>query len=329
MAAHTTPLWTKTEIFIIYNANESTLQYQLFDAEGTLLRDRDGTWHTQSSIRVEDVQTIYVSDRGTIEPLSYGETPAFDQEALLLLSNLQTVYDYYAHIGVTSISLDGSPVQIDGVYNDYMDGDTTNAYCWGYARYNMGNDWGYVHNNSTAISHAAYLMYNGINGTGSKKLSSEELAELWYRAILVMPANCDFYTCRQLVELTATSMELTTDQIACVSEAFDAVGITGAAKESFAALYDLALDSTLSVYSGKDTLETVAKGENRAKTGENGVLNYEEMEYFWNDTPVSEEAYYQSISALVPPENSKTTSYEAQRTFSDMLAYLSSISVAG
>lgn len=356
----------------IYNANESTLQYQFFDSNGTLLRDRDGTWHTQSDIRAEDVQTVYVSDRGTIEPLSYGETPAFDQEALLLLANLQTVYDYYAHIGVTSISLDGSPVQIDGVYNDYKDGDTTNAYCWGYAKYNMGNmlfsfgmdndialdtvgheythaierrrsgmlyqgesgaimealsdifgelveswasqrepdwhglrnmqepgannrpdyykgdhwkstvnptkgnDWGYVHNNSTVISHAAYLMYNGIDGTDSKKLNTEELAKLWYRAMLVMPANCDFYTCRQLVELSATSMNLTSEQIACVKEAFDTVGIPSDAEpDDSDVTYRISPGSQLYVYRSDGELcsdYTLVMAQKRlVNIGSNGI----------------------------------------------------------
>lgn len=126
---------------------------------------------------------------------------------------------------------------------------------WGDTLYPIkDNDYGYVHRNSTVISHTAYLMWNGIDGTDSKKISTNDLAELWYRAMLMMPSDCNFGDCRHLVELAATSMELTTDQIACISEAFDAVGITGAAKESFAALYDLTLDSTLSVYSGKDIL---------------------------------------------------------------------------
>lgn len=89
-----------------------------------------------------------------------------------------------------------------------------------------GNDRGHVHNNSTVISHAAYLMWKGIDGTNEKKLSTEQLAKLWYRAMLMMPSDCDFVTCRKMVELAAQSVNLTTEQIACVSEAFEAVGIT-------------------------------------------------------------------------------------------------------
>ena len=103
---------------------------------------------------------------------------------------------------------------------------------------------------STVISHAAYLMWNGIDGTESKKISTDDLAKLWYRAMLMMPSDCDFNDCRQLVELAATSMKFTTTQIECVREAFDEVGITKATKESFDALYDLVPNSTLSVYGG-------------------------------------------------------------------------------
>lgn len=112
----------------------------------------------------------------------------------------------------------------------------------------------FSHGYSTVITHAAYLMWNGMDGTNSKKVNPTDLAKLWYRAMLMMPADCDFNDCRQLVELAATSMELTTEQIACVSEAFDAVGITGTSEESFDALYNLALDSTLSVYGGDGEL---------------------------------------------------------------------------
>ncbi len=107
---------------------------------------------------------------------------------------------------------------------------------------------------STLISHTGYLMWNGIDGNEAKRISLDDLAKLWYRAMLMMPSDCDFTGCRQLVELAATSMELTTAQIACVSEAFDAVGITGTTEESFDALYDLALDGTLSVYGGDGKL---------------------------------------------------------------------------
>lgn len=106
----------------------------------------------------------------------------------------------------------------------------------------------FSHGCSTIISHSAYLMWNGMDGTESKKLSEQQLAELWYRAVLMMPSDCDFILCRQLVEAAAQSMEnLTDEQRCCVREAFDAVGISSVSEDTEAD-YHLDLNGTLSVY---------------------------------------------------------------------------------
>lgn len=79
---------------------------------------------------------------------------------------------------------------------------------------------------STVISHAAYLMWNGIDGSNAKKISVENLGKLWYRAMLMMPSDCDFTTCRKVVEWAALSVDGLTDaQRNCIAEAFDTVGI--------------------------------------------------------------------------------------------------------
>lgn len=79
---------------------------------------------------------------------------------------------------------------------------------------------------STVISHIGYLMWNGIDGSENKKISINDIAKLWYRAMLMMPSDCDFSTCRQLVEWAALSVDgLNENQRACISEAFDMVGI--------------------------------------------------------------------------------------------------------
>lgn len=91
------------------------------------------------------------------------------------------------------------------------------------------NDYGYVHSNSTVISHSAYLMWNGIDGNASKRIDADKLAKLWYRAMQMMPADCDFSTCRQMVEWAALAVDGMTDaQRQCIAEAFDAVGIYAA-----------------------------------------------------------------------------------------------------
>lgn len=124
----------------------------------------------------------------------------------------------------------------------------------GYVKYYMadpmtmasyGNE---EHDNAHILSHSAYLMWNGIDGTESKRLSEQQLAELWYRAVLMMPSDCDFILCRQLVEVAAQSMEnLTDEQRACVREAFDRVGISTVSEDTEAD-YQLDVNGTLSVY---------------------------------------------------------------------------------
>ena len=98
-------------------------------------------------------------------------------------------------------------------------------------------------------------MWNGIDGNDSLRVSTEELAELWYRAVLMMPSDCDFATCRKLVEYAAKSMKnLTNEQRSCVSEAFDEVGIITISSIGFDLTdlthvdYHLTKESTLSVY---------------------------------------------------------------------------------
>lgn len=80
-------------------------------------------------------------------------------------------------------------------------------------------------NNAQIISHSAYLMWYGISGESKKNLDERELAELWYRSLLMMPSDCTFSQCRSIVEMTAQYMNLSSYQQQCVAEAFDIVGI--------------------------------------------------------------------------------------------------------
>lgn len=125
----------------------------------------------------------------------------------------------------------------------------------GYIKYNMADSvtmasYGEsAHDNARILSHSAYLMWNGIDGSNSKRLSTAELAELWYRAVLMMPSDCDFILCRQLVEVAAQSMEtLDDEQRACVREAFNRVEIPSTREDTFYADYRLNEDATLTVY---------------------------------------------------------------------------------
>ncbi|MBQ9148008.1 MAG: M4 family metallopeptidase [Oscillospiraceae bacterium] len=96
----------------------------------------------------------------------------------------------------------------------------------GYPSYYQGENWDPgmdVHQNSTVISHAAYLM----SREGGGYLNAEELAKLWYRAMLMMNTDCTFVQCRMLVEQAALIMGLNDEQLWCISDAFDQVGIPG------------------------------------------------------------------------------------------------------
>ncbi len=99
---------------------------------------------------------------------------------------------------------------------------------WGDTTKNKDN--GYVHNNSTVISHTAYLMSEGIDGTNSKKIDNETLAHLWYRSMFLLHTDATFAQCADAVTTIASQMrlsgELTSDQCICVREAFIKAGIS-------------------------------------------------------------------------------------------------------
>lgn len=85
---------------------------------------------------------------------------------------------------------------------------------------NMGS-----HARSTIVSHAAYLMTQ-TNSSGTV-LTTEQLAHLWYNTLFTLPSNCTFNALRQNMLMVAESMDYTNEQIACITAAFDAVGIDG------------------------------------------------------------------------------------------------------
>lgn len=90
----------------------------------------------------------------------------------------------------------------------------------------------YSHFASTIISHCAYLMWNGIDGTDERKIEQDKLGELWYRSIMLLQDNTSFSQCRNAVELSARIMlkneQLTEEQYKTVKAAFNEVGIENA-----------------------------------------------------------------------------------------------------
>lgn len=86
------------------------------------------------------------------------------------------------------------------------------------------------HSNAAIISHAAYLMWKGIDGSDAfEPLNTEELANLFYETLYTLPSDCTFAQFRALMQNTAEHQELSDKQRLCVSNAFFQVGIVSAA----------------------------------------------------------------------------------------------------
>ena len=93
---------------------------------------------------------------------------------------------------------------------------------------NGGQD--FSHGYSTVISHAAYLMWNGLEARFTNmRIGADLLGQLWYRAMLLMQPDATFGQCGNAVRLAAIQMvrsgDLTADQLECVMESLERVGI--------------------------------------------------------------------------------------------------------
>lgn len=77
------------------------------------------------------------------------------------------------------------------------------------------------HGYSTIISHTAFRMWEGLPNVRNSNISAAQLAELWYRAMLMMPSNADFQDCRTVITLAAEAMGLNPNQLLCITTAFD------------------------------------------------------------------------------------------------------------
>ena len=101
---------------------------------------------------------------------------------------------------------------------------------------NGSYDRGYVHNNSTVVSHAAYLMCND-TGLDGESLSTEEMARLVYATFFSLTPDSTFSQYRNCMELTATIMieegYLSSDNLTRISAAFDEVEIDRADNNDF------------------------------------------------------------------------------------------------
>ena len=76
-------------------------------------------------------------------------------------------------------------------------------------------DSGGIHNNSTVVSHAAYLMYK--NGAFKNK---EEMAKVWYNSLFLLSPYSNFEDCALAIIKTARNMELSSESIDKIINAF-------------------------------------------------------------------------------------------------------------
>lgn len=115
---------------------------------------------------------------------------------------------------------------------------------WGdpYADGASERDNGYVHNNSTVISHALYLMFK--SNLAGADLRTEQLARLLYATLSRLPRNCSMREFRAVMESVATTLDgIDADRAMRVSAAFDEAGI-----DSMDPTYQVERGATLEVF---------------------------------------------------------------------------------
>lgn len=107
------------------------------------------------------------------------------------------------------------------------------------SRENGGED--YSHGHSTCISYAAYLMTQGVDGNHTA-LTLDEVAQLYYNALWLMPSDGDYSALGQALTVAADVIGFSEEKQECVSAALNAVGITDTGTNTFGN------EITLSVY---------------------------------------------------------------------------------
>ncbi len=154
--------------------------------------------------------------------------------------------------------------------------------CWGMPT-GGGYYTDYSHGFSTIISHSAYLMWNGIDGTESKKIDADILANLWYRAMLLLQSDATFEQCANAVVSVAQHMYrknpafFTIDKLNCVKEAFENVGLTSGGYtpvSNGSTVFAIEKNSTVSYNNYHVLVESINFSKNTAtKTAEADVTN--------------------------------------------------------
>lgn len=176
--------------------------------------------------------------------VSKGESGALKEGTSDIMAEL--IEDY-----LDDSSLDGGMDWMHGIRNlvdpsrstasEYGDGNSAHPTSYGDERWgdpNGSHDNGYVHNNSTVISHAAYLMCTD-SGLDGDTLSSEQMARLLYGTFHALTSDSTFSQFRNCMELTARIMQnqglLSEENVQRISAAFNEVNISPADNNDFMA----------------------------------------------------------------------------------------------
>ena len=97
------------------------------------------------------------------------------------------------------------------------------------SRYTGTGDDGGEHVNSTIFSHAAYRMMTAVATSG---VSDETWARVFYHSLYRLSPGAVFADGRAAVLSAATALGFTGAQLGAIADAFDSVGILGAAASS-------------------------------------------------------------------------------------------------
>lgn len=175
----------------------------------------------------------------------------------------------------------------------------------------LSNDHGYVHYNNTVISHAAYLMWNGIDENVDKKIDTDTLAKIWYRALNFLHSDATFNQCADSVYKSAKTLKgITDDQLNCIVEAFEMVGIDASTANSAITFKGSKLyvkDTNLNNYSNYHLTISDTTDLRNPKTiidedveTDSYVLNLNEGHYRLkvkdNDTTANDDEYYLTLT---------------------------------
>ena len=87
-------------------------------------------------------------------------------------------------------------------------------------------DKGGVHSNCTVISHAAYMMNQGIDGNEKYKIGTELLAKIWHKSMFALHSDETFEQCANHVYDAATRTKgVSIYQLECIKKAFEMAGL--------------------------------------------------------------------------------------------------------